>query len=916
VANEKISELPIVTPAEPSDIVPIVRGGQNYGLRVGDIAAEGVAVSAGTSVISTGTAVYANANNVSIGAAGQTVTFSASYPTTAAYYFQGNTIGQSSSSTALDQTLSISAGGLVSAGWSNGSLLLSGTQSTQPLAYSGSNGSSTANTLSFGASNGLSHYLTNGSVVASYTVPSTAGLLSSFAVSASNTSTTATGLTLSNSNNVSFGLTAGHITASASYAAGPNYTINGGATTGTLALVSSGTLSFAGIGNITLSQVGNAITISGGSAVTTPAPINVTANGNSANAATLQFNNSNGVTFGFSTGVGLGTITASVLAQSTQPVAISGSNGSFTYSTLTAGNLNGLSFYTSGGSLVGSYTVPAAQTGISQIIAGGTTASAGTISFSNAHNVSFGLSTSNNSSATMTASYALNVSAAGGTSNAVSGLTFANSNNITFGLSTGAGVATLTASVGAQGTAVSGLQVSNTTYTSGTVTFQNANGISFGSSGANGISASYNSTQFAGSGTTFSGTNIFGSITLNSAGINLALSGGAPVNVSGYLAGNTTVSTSGTAALSSFNVSGAGIISAGWSSNSLIISAPASTSGVLLSAGLSNIGNTSGTTGLASNQLVLAGGANITLSGSTNGGSMTISVVGGAGGGGGGVNFGISTFGNTAGSTGTVSTGNVVLVGSGPISLSQSTGAAGSAATITINAPATSSLSGLGGISVSTNGSTIYVSGGQVSFYQALPTDAATFTQLGQNSVWAYPLLNPDAFSASRADVFYSASESNLNLSTYANTVSLYMGLYSRTASTLSLASSGSQTYAWVNSSNQSSGSLTGLRRLSVPINVNYTGGDLWFAMMSQTTFANTNGLSMSNMVIPWGNTNQLQGLPGEASNNTKQFMPGMGVFSTTSAVLPASMAFSAITGLGSGGAQYLPPANFVNVTF
>ena len=59
-----------------------------------------------------------------------------------------------------------------------------------------------------------------------------------------------------------------------------------------------------------------------------------------------------------------------------------------------------------------------------------------------------------------------------------------------------------------------GIQVSNTTYTSGNVTFQNANGISFGSSGVGGISASYGglnlsagTTSNALTGATFSNAN-------------------------------------------------------------------------------------------------------------------------------------------------------------------------------------------------------------------------------------------------------------------------------------------------------------------------------------------------------------------------------------------------------------------------
>ena len=69
---------------------------------------------------------------------------------------------------------------------------------------------------------------------------------------------------------------------------------------------------------------------------------------------------------------------------------------------------------------------------------------------------------------------------------------------------------------------------------------------------------------------------------------------------------------------------------------------------------------------------------------------------------------GISNLGNTAGDSGVTGT-RMVLVGSNAITLSQTTGANGN--TVTIDAPATSSLSGVAPISVSTNGSTISILG-------------------------------------------------------------------------------------------------------------------------------------------------------------------------------------------------------------
>ena len=172
-------------------------------------------------------------------------------------------------------------------------------------------------------------------------------------------------------------------------------------------------------------------------------------------------------------------------------------------------------------------------------------------------------------------------------------------------------------------------------------------------------------------------------------------------------------------------------------------------------------------------------------------------------------------------------------------------------------------------------------------------------------------------FTASRVDMLASMSLAALAASTEAQTLSMYVGLYSLNGSTLSLASSGSQSYAWTNNSGGSSASLSGMRRFSAPMNVNYTGGfDLFVGVMSQTTFVNTNGISISNVVIPVAPIAQLQGLIGEVSNNSKQIVPGQGFFSTTSAAMPVSMGLSAISGIGSASVNaYAVPVQFVNVT-
>ena len=79
-------------------------------------------------------------------------------------------------------------------------------------------------------------------------------------------------------------------------------------------------------------------------------------------------------------------------------VAASASNGSFTFNTLNFGALNGLTFYTSNSSIVGSYTVPAGGSPI--FSAGASSASLGSIVFSNSNGIGFGLNGS-----TITASH-------------------------------------------------------------------------------------------------------------------------------------------------------------------------------------------------------------------------------------------------------------------------------------------------------------------------------------------------------------------------------------------------------------------------------------------------------------------------------------------------------------------------------
>lgn len=103
--------------------------------------------------------------------------------------------------------------------------------------------------------------------------------------------------------------------------------------------------------------------------------------------------------------------------------------------------------------------------------------------------------------------------------------------------------------------------------------------------------------------------------------------------------------------------------------------------------GVSNIGNTSGDTGTQYGRVVWAGGNNITLSvSSSNNGAQTITISGAAGGGA-GYTAGLSNIGNTSGDTGVV-TGRLVLAGGNNVTLSGSTNAGSMTVTISQNPPA------------------------------------------------------------------------------------------------------------------------------------------------------------------------------------------------------------------------------------
>lgn len=409
---------------------------------------------------------------------------------------------------------------------------------------------------------------------------------------------------------------------------------------------------------------------------------------NSITSGTAQFSNANGVTFG----INGQTITASANAGG---VVLNAGANSISTGTAVFSNANGVTFGIVGQTITASVpAVGGAQTGISGIVVSNTTYTSGTVSFSNANGLSFGSSAGQ----AITASYtvpataglisALAVSGGAGNSNTVTGMTFQNSNGLTFGVSTGASAASITGSYTVPATAglISGLNVSggagNSQSAVSGITFNNSNGLTFGvSTGANvvTVTGSYtvpnvpalsigvsNIGNTLGNTGIYSGQAVFGGVNVTLS-VSSAAGGAQTITISGptqsvqtlgiYASSNTTGATSSSNIdARSFTHVGQGIISVGISAGSLLFSATTA--------------QTNQTIGLYALSQTTGGASSTTLD------ARTVSIN----------PYGAMSAGFSAGS-------------------------------IQLSVPATSSLVGSNGISVSTNGSTITVSGVPQSVY-------------------------------------------------------------------------------------------------------------------------------------------------------------------------------------------------------
>lgn len=239
-------------------------------------------ISAGTTKASASEVIFSNANGVSFGADGQTITASVAGAGAGSVSFSAGT-----ESAALDSIVFSNSNGV--------SFGLDGSTITASVGAGGAAGSISAGTASvalgqviFSNSNGISFGL-NGSTVTA----SVAGGAGSVNFSGGTTSNNLASITFSNSNGISFGLDAGTMTAShnaltsqsnqAASASNGSFTFQ--------------TLGFSNANNVTFgTSAGSIITAS--VATIAAAPVNFSAGTTSNNIGSIVFSNSNGISFG------------------------------------------------------------------------------------------------------------------------------------------------------------------------------------------------------------------------------------------------------------------------------------------------------------------------------------------------------------------------------------------------------------------------------------------------------------------------------------------------------------------------------------------------------------------------------------------------------------------------------------------
>jgi len=275
-----------------------------------------------------------------------------------------------------------------------------------------------------------------------------------------------------------------------------------------------------------------------------------------------------------------------------------------------------------------------------------------------------------------------------------------------------------------------------------------------------------------------------------------------------------------------------------------------------------------------------------------------------------------ATGNTTQSSTGTTNASSVIFRGEGVASVGITNGSVvisvpaggGGLTNINVSAGTTSNnLSALtfsngSGVSFGLNGSTMTASVVPPFTYSAYIPDIyaneALSGQQGQGTFFLQPLANVPNF---QFDNFVMPVEyTNASNTSGSFTVSFWVGLYSRNASTLSLVISTSASANITNSGTVGSYSLYGgQRNFSIGWTNTVLASDYWLGIGSRTTTGGAAGMTLRQMLAS-NITTGMSGYFGAASNATQGWAFGQGFYSATTAAVPNSIGFTQIQQSGS----------------
>lgn len=647
--------------------------------------------------------------------------------------------------------------------------------------------------------------------------------------------------------------------------------------------------------------------------------VNISAGTTSNNLTNFVLSNGNGVSFGLNGSTITATVATNYQAPGAYLTTAALSDHSHGNPTLFLTNLSGTTNSNSAGFTLSLSAAAPGGGGLTNInvSAGTTSQNLSAITFSNQNGVSFGLNGSVitgshngittaaqsdqvvNSINGSTGTFTFNTGSSLSSSRVGNAFTWGLASNITTALqSAGAYLTTARASNDAVGL--------NTAQTNVTWTV-NSSGLSFNAGGyagtttaiTGGALVTLNSAGFrldgaglAGTSTGFAGANISGSMTHNSAGLNLSLSvaapgGGGAVNFS---AGTTSQNLQSVIFANSNGVSfGLGTGASSQSITATVATNYQSQGAYLTTAALSNHSH-------GNPQLNLTN-----LSGTTasNSAGFTLSLSAG--------NY-LTTAraSNDAIGTNTAQTNVTWTVNSAGLSFNAA-GYAGTGTSAT-NASITLNSNGLA-ISVAApgGGAGVTLTGSDPFAYRELLGIAG-----GQGTLWMNPVDFPAAVQFNRVGLRITGS--NATNSSGSATISAWVGFYTRNASTLSLLASTSFSTGITQSGTVGSYSLYGgIKVLPIPWTTTMSANNYWVGIISRTTTGGAN-MTFGNLGISQI-ASTMSGYFGSASNTTAGSVMGAGIYSATTSGLPSAISFTQIQG-NSSAFHRRPTFLFLNDIF